>query len=271
MSFFSRYSVVIGGLILLLVIVVLVSVPSDILSQQATFIATELQYAAENETRVQTRIDLGDAEHMEAFPMRFGDWLGLDFSPSGLEETLGADVILLRTYLNTGYYQPVHLAVVQGKEPSSFHPPPICYRAVGWDIEEEEVEEVPVSDVTWTSASEPISISAKKLVASKGSNGEVEEREVALYYYVKGRLFEDTVTMIQVSATVPIEGSYDEVLQAMKGFMGETVPYMFEHGDEEEREMLAIHLARSWGGIVLMAVLVLIPVGIMIYPRIRRA
>lgn len=108
-------------------------------------------------------------------------------------------------------------------------------------------------------------------MASKGSNGEVEEREVALYYYVKGRLFEDSVTMIQVSATVPIEGSYDEVLQAMKGFMGETVPYMFEHGDEEEREMLAIHLARSWGGIVLMAVLVLIPVGIMIYPRVRRA
>lgn len=122
--------------------------PSDILSQQATFIATELQYAAENETRVQTRMDLGDAEHMKAFPMRFGDWLGLDFNPSGLEETLGADIVLLRTYLNTGYYQPVHLAVVQGKEPSSFHPPPICYRAVGWDIEEEEVEEVPVSDVT---------------------------------------------------------------------------------------------------------------------------
>ena len=270
MSFFRRYSLVIGGLILVVVIVVLVSVPSDILSQQATFIATELQHATENETRVQTRMDLGEAEHMKDFPMRFGDWLGLDFAPSEAAVGLGADVVLLRTYLNTSYYQPIHLAVVQSAEFSSFHPPPICYRAGGWEIDEEGVEEVLVSDVTWASALEPISISAKRLVASKRSNGEVDKREVALYYYVKGRLFEDTVTMVQVSATAPIEGSYDKVLQEIKGFMGETLPLIFDPGDEQEGEMLAAHLARSWGGRALMTILLLIPVGIMIYPRIRR-
>ncbi len=269
MDFFKRYSIVIGGLALILVIVVLVSVPSDVLSQQATFIGTELEHSTERETRVLTKMDLGDAEHMKAFPKQFGNWLGLDYAPSAAAETLGADVILLRTYLNTARYQPIHLAVVQADEPSSFHPPPICYRAGGWEIEEEGVEEVLVSDVTWAGSPEPISIAAKRLVASKGSDAEVEEREVVLYYYVKGSLFEDTVTMVQVSASAPVDGPYDEALEAVRGFVGETIPYLFQP-DEDKGEMLAVYLAGSWGGIALMAILLLIPVGIMIYPRTRR-
>ena len=186
-----------------------------------------------------------------------------------MAESLGADHILLRTYLNTSYYQPIDFIVMQGQEPSSFHPPPICYQATGWEVEEEGVEEIVVSSGTWASASEPISIDAKKLVAFKESNGEVKEREVALYFYVKGRLFEDTVTMVEVTAPAPTEGSCDEALSEAKGFMAEIVPYLFEPS-EQEGEMLAIYLARSWGGRVLMAVLVLIPLSIIIYPRVRR-
>lgn len=270
MGFFTRYSVVIGGLALVLVVTVLVSVPSDILALQATFIGTELQYGTESETRVLTKMDFGKAEHMRAFPKRFGDWLGLDFEPSDVAVRLGADVLLVRTYLNTSYYQAINFVIMQAREPSSFHPPPICYRASGWEVEEECVEVIPLSGAAWTRASEPTSISAKKLVAVKTANGEVDEREVALYFYVKGGLFEDTVTMVQVYAAAPLRGSYAEVLESMRGFLDETVPYMFELGDEEEGEVLAIHLARSWGGRVLMGILVLIPLVIMAYPRVRR-
>ncbi|MGB2854776.1 MAG: exosortase-associated EpsI family protein [Dehalococcoidia bacterium] len=269
MSFFRRYSAVIGGLILALVIIVLVSVPSNILARQATFIGTELQYASGNEIQVRTKMDFGDIEHMQEFPKKFGDWLGLDFESSEMAESLGADFLILRKYLNTHYYQPIDFIIMQSKERSSFHAPPICYRALGWEVEEEGVEEVSVSDVTWASASPPISLDAKKLVAFKESNGEVEEREVALYFYVKGRLFEDTVTMVEVAAPAPVEGSYDEALRELKDFMGETVPYMFEPA-EQEGEMLAIYLGRSWGGRGLMAILVLIPLAIIIYPMLRR-
>jgi hypothetical protein len=270
MSFYKRYSIIIGGLALLLVIIVLVSVPSDILSQQATFIGTELQHATENETRVLTKMNLGDAEHMKDFPKRFGNWMGLDFGSSDQLVNLGADIILLRIYLNTAYYQPIHLAIVQSREPSSFHPPPICYKASGWEIEEEGTVEVPVPDLNWASASEPIYISAKKLVALKRGNEEVVDREVALYYYVKGNLFEDTVTMVQVTATAPMEGSYDIELGELKGFMGETVPLIFEPGDQQEGEMLAIHLSKSGAGIAIMAACLLIAVGLMIYPKVTR-
>ena len=269
MSFFRRYSAVIGGLILALVIIVLVSVPSNILALQATFVGTELQYATDNEIQVRTKMDFGDIEHMQEFPKQFGDWLGLDFESSEIAESLGADLLLLRIYINTRYYQRIDFIIMQSVEPSSFHAPPVCYRALGWEVEEEGVEEVLVSDVTWASASPPISLDAKKLVAFKESNGEVEEREVALYFYVKGRLFEDTVTMVEVAAPAPVEGSYDEALRELKDFMGETVPYMFEPA-EQEGEMLAIYLGRSWGGRGLMAILVLIPLAIIIYPMLRR-
>jgi len=272
MSFFRRYSAVIGGLALVLVVIVLVSVPSNILAPQATFIGTELQYATGDEIPVRTKMDFGDIEHMETFPMEFGDWLGIAVEPSEQVESLGADLILLRTYLSTNptYYPPINFVIMQGKEPSSFHPPPICYRALGWKIEEEAVEEVAIPDVTWASASEPISISVKRMAVYKELDGRVEEREVVLYFYVKGGLFEDTVTMIEATAPAPIEGPYDEVLGVLKGFVSETVPYMFEPGHEQGGEMLAMSLARSWGGISLMVILVLIPLAVIIYPRVRR-
>ncbi len=271
MSFLSRYSLIIAGLSLVLIVIVLVSVPSDILALQATFIGTELQYASESETRVRTRMDFGDVEHMKTFPKRFGNWLGLDFGSSVIAETLGADLLLLRTYLNTEYYQPVNFVIMQSREPTSFHPPPICYRASGWNIQEEGMEDVTVLDASWATASEPVSISAKRLVADRVSNGETEEVHVVLYFYVKGRLFEDAITLVEVSATAPTEGSYDGVVQELKGFMAETVPYMFEPDDEEEGEVLAIHLARSWGGRTLMGVLAMIPLAIVTYPRMKRS
>jgi len=269
MSFFRRYSKVIGGLILALVVIVLVTVPSNMLARQDTFIGTELHYATENEIQVRTKMDFGDIEHMQEFPKRFGNWLGLDFDSSEMAESLGADFLILRTYLNTHYYQTIDFIIMQSREPSSFHPPPICYQALGWDIEEEGVAEVSVSDVTWASASRPVSLDAKKMVVFKESNGETEEREIVLYFYVKGRLFEDTITMIEVSAPTPVEGSYDEALGELAGFMAETIPYMFEPG-EQGGEILAIYLARSWGGGGLMAILVLIPLAIIIWPRPKR-
>jgi hypothetical protein len=271
MSFLRRYSVVIGGLLLLLVIVVLVSVPADILALQATFIGTELQYAGENETAVKTKKGFGGAEHLASFPKEFGDREGIDRSQWEPAENVGADVLLVRTYIRLGYYEVINMVVMHGDEPSSFHPPPICYRASGWEIEEEGVEVVPVSGEDWADAAEPVPIRMKWMVAGREAGAEVREREVALYFYVKGRLFEDSVTMVQVFADAPAEGAYDEVLAGLKGFMGEIVPLMFEHDEEYDRTMLAAHLAESWGGRAIIGAVLLIPLGIMIVPRARRS
>ena len=113
------------------------------------------------------------------------------------------------------------------------------------------------------------SINANKLVVFKESNGKVTERRVVLYFYVKEKpILEDELTMVRVSALAPIDMSYDGVLSLTKDFMGEVIPYLFEFYEEKE-EIIAAHLAKSGTGRLLMVVLFLIPLAIIIYPRLR--
>ena len=80
---------------------------------------------------------------------------------------------------------------------------------------------------------------------------------------------EDELTMVRVSALAPVDMPYDGVLSLTKDFMGEVVPYLFEFYEEKE-EIIAAHLAESGTGRLLIAVLILIPLAIIIYPRWRR-
>ncbi len=270
MTFLRRYSLVVGGLALAVVAIVLITVPGDVLALQATFISSELHHAADSETRVRTKLDFGDAEHMKSIPKNLDIGSGVEFGSSEVTEELGAELVLLRTYLHKPYL-PVHFIVVQSEDPTSFHDPPTCYRACGWDIEEDGWEDISVPDASWTAGAEAISLRARKLVVSKPSSEGGMEREVVLYFYVKGRLFEDTVTMVEATAEVPSSGSLDDTLQITGELLGEVLPYMFEPEEDQDSDVLAARLAESWGGIVLMVVLVLCPVAVMVYPRIRRA
>ncbi len=271
MEFIRRYALVIGGLLLVVVVVVLATVPADVLALQTTFISSELHHTGDDQVRVRTKLDLGDAEHMSSIPKKLASWEGLDFGSSEVVEQLGAEVVLLRTYLYSERYLPVHFIVVQSNDPTSFHPPPLCYRSCGWDILEEGREEITVADASWTTGTEPISLGARKLVVSQARSEGDAERQVVLYVYVKGRLFEDSVTMVETAAEVPSSGSTDDTLEATATFLGDILPYMFEAEEDQGGEILASRLAGSWGGIALMTVLVLGPVALMVYPRLRRS
>jgi hypothetical protein len=258
-----------------------------ILAKQVSVIDTELSRASGHETSVRTKMDFGNNEHVQAFPREIGDWQSIVFNTSKLAERLRADVMLLRAYGHTygnGTLRgkQVLLLIIQSDNRSSFHPPIVCYPAIGYKIEEETTEEIRVSNATWAQApwypnmelEEPWifngSMSVKKLVISKESDGEVTKRKVALYFYVKDNpVITDTITMIRVSAHAPLNGSYVEALNLTKEFMGEVVPYMFEVREEEE--IIAAQLAKSGvGGWLIIGFLVSIPAGIFVYPRIKK-
>ncbi|MFQ6079882.1 MAG: exosortase-associated EpsI family protein, partial [Thermodesulfobacteriota bacterium] len=206
-----------------------------------------------------------------------GRWTGTDYETSQIEEALNADVILMRAYQSPGFYQPIFLLIVQSSDPGSFHPPPICYPALGYQIEEEGKEEIPLLNVDWVSywRSETeqnivTSINANKLVVFKEFNGKVTERRVVLYFYVKERpVSKDELALVRVSALAPIDMSYDGVLSLTRDFTGKVVPYLFEFYEEKEVS-IAAHLAKSGAGRLLIAVSVIIPLAIMIYPRRRQ-
>ena len=277
------YSTIIGTIALTFVVVLLLSTPGMILAKQVSVIDTELSHASGHETTVRTTMDFGNNTYMQAFPTKIGDWQKIgSCNKSQLAEQLGADVMLLRAYHQQGSPQPVFLLIIQSDNRSSFHPPIVCYPAIGYKIEEETTEEILVSNATW--AEVPLyshwdpeeagcfngSMSAKKLVISKESDGEVTKRKVVLYFYVKDNLvITDKITMIRVSAHAPINGSYEEALNLTKDFMGEVVPYMFEVREEEE--IIAVQLAKSGiGGWLIIGVLVSVPIGIIVYQRIRK-
>ena len=278
--FFGEYSKIIGLLVLVFVIIMLFSTPSMILAKAVPTLGTELSHAPEDETHVRTKMDFGNNEHIQAFPKQIGDWTASDYNTTRLAESLGADVMLMRAYSHPKLYQPVFFLIMQSNDRSSFHPPIVCYPALGYTIAEEGKEEVLVQNASWAEGqwlSEKDvtfngTIAVKKLIVVKEAeeDGEITERRVVLYYYVKDRPFaSNTVTMVRVSAIAPTEGSYEGVLNISKEFMGDTVPCMFEM----QREESTLFTSLASGSIVEKAALLMLllaPLAIIFYPQIRK-
>ena len=272
MDFYRRYSLPLGLLALVLVVVLLLSAPGVVFSPGVTFIDTELHRSSGDEVYVRTKMDFGSQEHMATFPREIGDWSGYDYDATEVKEMLGADVILLRGYDRPGLYQPMFFTIMQSQTESSFHPPPVCYAAQGYSIQDEGKEKILVTDTSWTEApSSSMSVPLARMVVFKESDGEITERRVVLYCYVKGNQFtSDTITMIQGEALVPIDGSYDGIVDVEKDFIALTIPYMFEPAEVEEWSPLALHLAQHGAvGYFAIVLLLLVPVAIIIYPRVR--
>ncbi|RZN14062.1 MAG: exosortase-associated EpsI family protein [Methanosarcinales archaeon] len=281
-SFFEEYSKIIGLLLFALVVILLFSTPSTFFAGSISTIDTELSHASGKEIMVERKLDFGNNEHMRAFPMYIGSWKGSDYNTERVAKSLGADVMLMRAYFNPESYQPIFFLIVQSGNRSSFHPPVICYPALGYTIEEESKEEILVHNVSWLA--EPIysiskgrkeemgyfngTISSKKLIVSKESDGNVTERRVVLYFYVKGGFSSNNITMIRVSSLAPAKGSYEGVLDLTSRFMGETIPYMFEP-KERQPTMIALITHNSVTGKLAVLLVLIIPLIIIFYPQIR--
>jgi len=108
----------------------------------------------------------------------------------------------------------------------------------------------------------------KKLVVFKTSGGTVTERRVVLYCYLKGGQFtRDTINLIRISAIVPVEGSYDSILEEMKGFAGLAIPQLFDDQQEEESQTLFADLAgREPGGKALIFLAFAVPIALITHP-----
>lgn len=98
MSFYKQYTTIIGVLVLTVVLSILLLPPSMILAREVTFIDTKWYQSSVNQTFVRTKMALGSAEHIREFPKVIGEWKSIDYETSEIEETLNADVVLLRAY-----------------------------------------------------------------------------------------------------------------------------------------------------------------------------
>jgi hypothetical protein len=264
---------VVGIAILIIVVLLLLTSPNLLFSPVVTFIDTELYHSSGDEVPVRTKTDFGSQEHMAAFPREIGKWDGYDYDTTKYVESLGADIMLLRRYEPRTFSQPIFFLILQANTESSFHPPKVCIQAQGHEIQEEGDEEIFVTDAAWAKESSSMSIPLKKLVSIKKSqDGKITERRVVLFCYVKGNQFyTDTITMIQLEALAPLEGSYEGALNEEKDFISQAIPLMFEPSGESTWHPI-FRVLIEWGiaGYLVIAFMLLVPVTIILYPRIRR-
>ncbi len=281
-SAYAGYWRVIGVLLLTFVLIMLLSTPSMIFAKSITTIGAELSQSGAGDTFVRAKLDFGSNEHMQAFPRKIGNWRGSDYSKvaARLARVLHADVMLIRAYSNPKFYQPIFFLIVQSNNRSSFHPPIVCYPALGYEIEEVGKVEIPIRNASWVEEplfTEPLNrtriaeykaITAKKLIVAKESpRGEITERRVVLYFYVNEKPVSQKVTMVRVSALAPIHGSCNDTLNMTAEFMSETIPYMFEL--KEEGPPIIYTLASSGMGKVAVVLILLFPALIIFYPEIH--
>jgi hypothetical protein len=271
-SFYRRYSLLIGILLLACAIVLLLSKPSTMFSREVSFIDDDPFNPSRDRFYVKTKLDLGNSDNLKNFPLDIGEWKGYDYDSSVWEKELGADAVLLRSYGKPGLYQPVFLQIVQGKTGDNVHPPLKCYTTQGYSIEEHVSDTLLISDTSWVEQGAPVSIPVKKMVVYKTSDNQTTERRIVLYWYVEGnRIASNTVTIIEISAFAPLKGSYEGILGETKDFAARAIPALFERTDDSAKGQTVMAQLIAWGalGYVIIFSLICIPVALAVYPRVR--
>jgi len=288
MNEYKQYTTLIGSVLIVLVVLILLISPQDIFSS-VSLIDTELSEASRGGIPVLTKMDLAQEEQLKNFPRQIDEWVGVDQEMPRVKEYLGADVLVTRAYTKADIKVPVFLLILQASSISSFHPPPICYKSMGYEVEEEGKEDVYVTDTAWvdiTISEEELSrlpewqreaiesspyagwVSVKRLVVFKQDNGEVTDRRVVLYFYIKDKMFvSDKISLVQVSALAPPSGPYNDAVSAAKELMAEVIPLMYK--PHQQGKMFITYLI-EWGigGYFVILLLFCIPLAIIVCPKV---
>jgi len=277
----KQLRVAISLVLLCMVIIVLVSAPEAFLPQGVKLIDTEIRGTSGNERFVRTKMDFGSAQQMGNILLGETEWSASLYDMSSVQEQLGADILTTWVCYHPSSSTPIWFLVIQSRDVISFHPPPVCYQAMGYRVTEESTIEITVSGEGWAqqqwleALEDPDvyegTISVKKLVVTREKDNRPVERRLVLYYYIKddSSSSPNTITMIRVSAVVPLYGSYDEVMALEEQIISDFFPLMFEPRSAEASYggWLIDHLgAFGWLAII---VAIMGPMGFLMYPMMK--
>jgi len=272
MNYYKRKNFITGIILLSVVVIMLVISPVSFFSPMVT-LGNSLYSSASKEVSVQTKDNFGNQVVVENFPKIIGQWQGYDYPVAQYLSLLQADALLLRVYEPPTFSQPIFFTIVQSKSDASFHPPNVCFTAQGYKIEDQSQENVTITDAAWAPDPSNITIPVNTMVVTlNNSDGTITERRLILYFYVKGNQFySDTVTMVQLDAMIPLQGSYADNLTDEKAFLNDVIPTMFSSSTTDNTYHPIFLTLIDWGagGYIVIALLILIPAAIIFYPKIK--
>jgi hypothetical protein len=275
MNLKKKYWITSGIVILILAILILGVSPSLVFSPTITVIGTNLNKATSNQISVATRTDL-NSEQVINIPKQIGKWQGVDYDATDTLQALGANFVMMRGYEPETFTQPLFLSVVQSKTDSSFHGPEACFTDQGYQIQESASDSFSVTNQEWSKNNTVLDIPCNRLVlVKKNSENKIYERSVVLYFYVKGNQFySDDITMFEIQGLCPINSSYEGTLTEEKSFLSQIVPIIFSPSDSEAgdntRPLFVTLVERGVAGFVCVALALIIPLFLIIYPLIRQ-
>ncbi len=276
---YSRTITFTAILLLALVVVFLFSGP-HYFSNSVSFLDTELSQYSGDEKAIRVKMDFDKQSNLEDFPYMIGQWKGRDEDSAGLKESLGAKTLIKRAYTSDSPFQPTFLLIMQSASKTTFHPPVVCYPALGYEIEEETKDVINMTDTSWVSEmfdqeleempewfqnewdSSPRygKLAVKKLIIS---HKERIDRRVVLYIYITDKkVTSDTISMVRVSTLAPPTGSVEEATTRAGAFMGEVIPILFEPEDQEQKLFITYLSDMGIGGYFIICLLLAVPMGI---------
>jgi hypothetical protein len=290
----------IGFFVLALVLVVLLYRPAPGPRGAFIDIDTQLQGESGKVKVAKLKINLNEQRHLDNFPRQIGDWQALDNEKGeSLKRILVADVLLLRTYSKEKFGQPIFLLITHSQRGSSFHPPPVCYKAYGYSIGEESEATISTEDRAlrkrideqspdttdqqspetpgeWLATKlnipiYPAEIPVNKLVVYKTDKDETVERRLVFYLYLRDLEFiSHEFSMLRVSALIPVNGHYDDIEKEMKDFMSEVLALTLEDYGGEKETVIGIIASLGPKGYFAIAALFAVPLAMIIYPLVVR-
>lgn len=275
------YRIIFGMLTLLYILTLLFSTPGMISPGGVTLIDRQIQGASGEEMLVRTKLDFANNEQMEQFPRTIGDWHSMCYDWSWMREILGADVLLSRAYRHPGYFNPIFFLIIQGTNMSTFHPPVVCYPAMGFEIEDKGMAEIPIENVSWAEGPWRTELEgsfftgnmsvAKLVVVRRDGEDRITERRIVLYYFIKNERMAvaNEVTMVRLSALTHLSGSYQGDLEQMKRLAADTFPAMFEGRPKESMFVEILIIEHGVLGGVALAILLSAPILFVLQPIIR--
>jgi len=273
MNNFSRKYFIIGVVVLTIVAIILMLSPGTLLSPMVT-LGTSLNTMSSNSISVQSKEDLSNPTVMSNFPKIIGTWQGYDYPVETYIAELQADAMLVRVYEPPTFSQPLFFNIVVSKTDSSFHSPSGCFISAGYQIQAEAQENVTITDTSWIVNQSKVIVPLDELVVTKNNaDGTINERRLVLFFYVKGNPFyTDSITMIEVDAVIPLQGSYDDFLNEEKGFLNQAIPLMFSQPSTENDYHPIFLTLVDWGvgGEAVIAILIIIPLTIIFYSFVKR-
>ncbi|MFC1945197.1 hypothetical protein ACFLWF_00420 [Chloroflexota bacterium] len=287
MAEYRQYLPLMGIFLLGIVFALLLSTPSNIFASRIYF-STELKINPATALLTRVKINIGNQEEINAIPDIIGDLQSIDFDRSATKEILRANTMLVREYFTEELTNSVFLLVVQGSSKSSIHPPPICYKGQGYEIEKEGIEIIKLSNPDWlmalptdvdslplwaqesiTESSLSGTIPVNSMVLIKRKDERIIERRIVLYFYlIDTSSVNEQFNMVRVSTLSSISDRYGSSMENAKNLMTQVVPLIFEPANKSDEDMLVERLA-AMGivGFCIISVLIAAPLSIIIYPK----